>query len=87
MAYYTEDNAVQKIDSIDDLDFLIPHYVNTDAPKAGIYRCSECQREIAIAKGHNLPPDNSEIHPKHEEDKDDSFYYWSLIVKARHIHD
>lgn len=87
MAYYTEDNAVKKINSIDDIEFLVPHCVNTDAPKAGIYRCSACQHEIAIAKGHNLPPDNSAIHPKHEEDNDDLVYYWSLIVKARHIHD
>ncbi|MCI1244238.1 MAG: hypothetical protein LKI99_06260 [Acetobacter fabarum] len=87
MAYYTEDDAVQKISDLDDLDFIHIHDINTDAPKAGIYRCSACQHEIAIAKGHNLPPDNSGGHPKHGSDNDDHYYYWSLIVKARHIHD
>lgn len=35
---------------------------NTDAPWPGIYRCHACGHEIAIALGHNLPPQNHHQH-------------------------
>ncbi|CAE6765992.1 hypothetical protein R69927_05646 [Paraburkholderia domus] len=33
-----------------------------DAPDPGIYRCNACGREIGIAKGHKLPPQNHHQH-------------------------
>lgn len=32
------------------------------ATNAGIYRCATCGDEIAIAKGHTLPPQNHHQH-------------------------
>ncbi len=32
------------------------------APFAGIYRCTGCGHEIAIAKGHVMPPQNHHQH-------------------------
>jgi hypothetical protein len=32
------------------------------ASNAGIYRCKACGHEIAIAKGHTLPPQNHHQH-------------------------
>ncbi len=34
----------------------------TAAPNPGIYRCVACGDEIAIAKGHTLPPQNHHQH-------------------------
>lgn len=34
----------------------------TAAPYPGIYRCHACGREIAIAGGHLLPPQNHHQH-------------------------
>jgi hypothetical protein len=35
---------------------------NASAPWPGIYRCHACGHEIAIAAGHNLPPQNHHQH-------------------------
>lgn len=42
-------------------------YDNTQSPgetaaNPGIYRCAACGDEIAIAKGHTLPPQNHHQH-------------------------
>lgn len=37
---------------------------NTDAAWPGIYRCHACGHEIAIAVGHNLPPQNHHQHAR-----------------------
>lgn len=34
----------------------------TAAANPGIYRCTACGDEIAIAKGHTLPPQNHHQH-------------------------
>ncbi len=34
----------------------------TAAPHPGIYRCTACGDEIAIAGGHTLPPQNHKQH-------------------------
>ncbi len=34
----------------------------SEAINAGIYRCVACGDEIAIAKGHTLPPQNHHQH-------------------------
>ena len=38
------------------------HDPGVSAPYPGIYRCEECGREIAIAKGHALPPESHHSH-------------------------
>jgi hypothetical protein len=35
---------------------------NVRAPWPGIYRCHTCGHEIAIALGHNMPPQNHHQH-------------------------
>ena len=48
------------------------------APHAGIYRCTGCGREIGIAQGHILPPQNHHQHTTSAAIK------WQLIVYADH---
>lgn len=38
--------------------FDATHTPGTEAPYPGIYRCTSCGDEIAIAGGHTLPPQN-----------------------------
>ncbi len=42
------------------------HEPGVEAPNPGIYRCAVCGREIAIAAGHDLPPQNHHQHPQRE---------------------
>lgn len=49
------------------------------APDAGIYRCHVCGHEIAIAKGHVLPP---QTHHQHRPG--DGPIQWRLTVFAQH---
>ena len=49
------------------------------APNAGIYRCMGCGREIAIASGHILPPQNHHTHSPQQ-----GAIRWRLIVYADH---
>lgn len=46
----------------------------TAAPYPGIYRCEVCGHEIAIARGHSLPPQDHHQHPQGQRIK------WRLIV-------
>lgn len=45
-----------------DSAFDATHPPGTSAPHAGIYRCTSCGDEIAIAGGHTLPPQNHRQH-------------------------
>lgn len=47
----------------------------TNAPHPGIYKCTNCGDEIAIAGGHTLPPQN---HRQHDPKKGP--IAWQLIV-------
>lgn len=38
------------------------HSPGTEAPYPGIYRCTSCGDEIAIAGNHRLPPQNHRQH-------------------------
>jgi len=42
--------------------FDATHTPGTGAPHPGIYRCTSCGDEIAIAGGHTLPPQNHRQH-------------------------
>ena len=42
--------------------FDTKHNPGTSAPHPGIYRCTSCGDEIAIAGGHTLPPQNHRQH-------------------------
>ncbi|KWF39187.1 hypothetical protein WL88_22190 [Burkholderia diffusa] len=54
------------------------HAPGTEAYNAGIYRCVACGHEIAIAKGHTLPPQNH-----HQHDPGVGPIEWQLIVFAQ----
>jgi hypothetical protein len=45
-----------------DAAFDAKHNPGTSAPHPGIYRCTSCGDEIAIAGGHTLPPQNHRQH-------------------------
>ncbi|CUA99770.1 hypothetical protein [Thiomonas bhubaneswarensis] len=47
------------------------------APFAGIYRCVVCGKEIGIAQGHTLPPQNHHQHPNGRGRVE-----WQLLVQA-----
>jgi hypothetical protein len=42
--------------------FDAKHTPGTEATHPGIYRCTACGDEIAIAGGHTLPPQNHKQH-------------------------
>lgn len=51
------------------------HSPGTAAPHPGIYRCTACGDEIAIAGGHTLPPQNHRQH-----DPNAGRIAWQLLV-------
>jgi hypothetical protein len=54
------------------------HSPGATAENAGIYRCAACGDEIAIAKGHTLPPQNH-----HQHAPGVGKIQWQLIVFAQ----
>lgn len=59
MALYKYGN---RLESTNDPAFDANHTPGTPAPHPGIYRCTNCGDEIAIAGGHTLPPQNHRQH-------------------------
>lgn len=58
-----------------DAAFDVTHSPGGAAPHPGIYRCTSCGDEIAIAGGHTLPPQNHRQHnPANGQIK------WQLLV-------
>jgi hypothetical protein len=55
--------------------FDTKHTPGTSAPHPGIYRCTACGDEIAIAGGNTLPPQN---HRQHSPGSGD--IRWQLLV-------
>lgn len=55
--------------------FDATHSPGTEAPYHGIYQCTNCGDEIAIAVGHKLPPQNHKQH-----DPRNGTISWKLIV-------
>jgi hypothetical protein len=58
-----------------DAAFDTTHPPGVAAPYAGIYRCTNCGDEIAIAGGNTLPPQN---HRQHDQAK--GAIRWQLLV-------
>ena len=52
------------------------HTPGTAAPFPGIYRCTNCGDEIAIAGGHTLPPQN------HKQHNSSLPIRWKLLIYA-----
>jgi hypothetical protein len=52
----------QLLTQSNDAAFDAKHAPGTAAPHPGIYRCTSCGDEIAIAGGHTLPPQNHKQH-------------------------
>ncbi|NHN88047.1 protein L [Acetobacter sp. LMG 1627] len=67
------------ITSTNDSVFDSIHTPGSPASHAGIYRCEGCGREMAIAQGHSLPPQNH-----HEHTQNQGLIRWRLIVLADH---
>lgn len=59
MALYKNGQFLTKTD---DKAFDAKHNPGIAAPHPGIYRCTSCGDEIAIAGGHILPPQNHKQH-------------------------
>lgn len=65
----------QQLTQSADVAFDAMHSPGTTAPHPGIYRCTSCGDEIAIAGGHTLPPQN---HKQHSPT--DGPILWQLLV-------
>lgn len=72
MALYKNGNLL--IPSTDQA-FDARHSPGTVAPYPGIYRCTSCGDEIAIAGGHILPPQNHRQHAP-----SNGSIQWQLLV-------
>lgn len=59
MALYKHGN---RLTQSQDAAFDTIHSPGTAASHPGIYRCTSCGDEIAIAGGHTLPPQNHKQH-------------------------
>lgn len=59
MALYKYSNFISQNN---DAAFDGVHEPGQEAPYPGIYRCPGCGKEIAIAGGHQLPPQNHHQH-------------------------
>ncbi len=59
MALYKHGNHLIQVQ---DNAFDTTHAPGTEALHPGIYRCTSCGDEIAIAGGHVLPPQNHRQH-------------------------
>ena len=58
-------------------EFDNSHSPGAVAENAGVYRCTGCNDEIGIAKGHHLPPQNH-----HQHSQAQGAIRWQLIVCA-----
>lgn len=72
MALYKHGNHLSQSQ---DAAFDAEHSPGSAAPHPGIYKCTNCGDEIAIAGGHILPPQNHKQHsPNNGRIK------WKLLV-------
>lgn len=72
MALYKDGNRLMHSQ---DAAFDSTYPPGTAAPHPGIYRCTACGDEIAIAGGHTLPPQN---HRQHSQAS--GAISWQLLV-------
>lgn len=75
MALYKYSSNLSKSDAT---DFDKTQYPGSEAEHPGIYKCTACGDEIAIAGGHTLPPQNHRQHPPASGP-----IRWQLIVYAQ----
>lgn len=76
MALYKE---AKYLTESDDEAFDKDHKPGASVPYAGIFRCMGCHREIGIAAGHVLPPQNHHAHTVQQ-----GSIRWRLAVYADH---
>jgi hypothetical protein len=69
----------QYVERSNDKSFDAGHKPGVPAPFAGIYRCMGCHREVGIADGHILPPQNHHTHTAQQ-----GLIRWRLAVWADH---
>jgi hypothetical protein len=71
MALYKYPSLLQESNSV---AFDQVHQPGASAPYGGLYRCTGCGHEIAIAKFHVLPPQNDHQHSTYQPIR------WQLVV-------
>ena len=76
MAWYKEPKYLQQKNLG---EFDEDNHPGIKAPFAGIYRCMGCGREIGIASGHTLPPQDHHAHTQQQ-----GAIRWRMIVFANH---
>jgi hypothetical protein len=76
MAVYKNPDYVRQNN---DQAFDPDHKPGAEAPFAGIYRCMGCHKEIGIAQGHTLPPQDHHTHTQQQ-----GAIRWRLAVWADH---
>jgi len=77
MAFYRDETRVRKADPHN--AFIETHAPGTKVPHSGIYRCINCESEIAANAGDPLPPQNHDQHPKHAGKVE-----WQLLVYSKY---
>ncbi len=70
----------QHLKQADNSAYDARHAPGSVAANPGIYRCVACGDEIAIAKGHTLPPQNH-----HQHNPSAGKIEWQLLVFAQQL--
>jgi len=71
--YKFSDNLKQSTDAA----FDQVHNPGADTPHSGIYRCTNCGKEVASNAGNPLPPQNHDQHSTNQ-----GAIRWKLLVYA-----
>lgn len=77
MAIYIDVRRVHK--SKAGAAFSAKHKPGSTVPYSGIYRCANCESEIAANANDPFPPQNHAQHPKHEGSIE-----WILLVASEY---
>lgn len=76
MAVYANSSHLAKTTTPNNEIWTTDYKPGTKAPRAGIYRCKDCDVEIGIAHGHTLPPTDDHSHESGQPIR------WRLIVRT-----
>lgn len=77
MALYVDTSRVKQVNQQE--AFQKKYGPGEKVPHSGIYKCINCNSEIAANAGDPFPPQNNTQHPKHEGKIE-----WQLLVYAQY---